>query len=535
MQAIGVDGSTVAVIDEACTRCGSCLPACPHDAVLVRGDLAAAVDLAAAGATLILSVEAEVHFFPLAPAQVVNACYRAGFGSVYRGVVGDELVAEAYNRLWQSNQPGTVIRSTCPVVVDTVRRIYPELVPYLAPVQTPVQAEAGYIRSKHGEGVEIVYAGVCVTEGGETVDASITIDELAELFRLRGIDPADEAPYFTRIPEERRRHVSMAGGMPLPLLEAEKHASPRFRKVRGLGQLPAIARAVVADEMDLGFIDLLPCEGCLDHPLAGPRDGLFQRRRIQETQEPPRSSTPVLDPEVVVDIEASFGPMPSEQVAEDEVEEVLRAIGFAPGGRPWDCGACGFGTCRSFAAALTRGRATYRQCPPYQERRAVKARQDATVDDLTGLATYRVLRDQVRLEIARARRSGVGFAVLFLDLDGFGEVNEVYGEEAGNRVLKMVADVLRRTVRSSDLAARFGRDEFVVLLAGSDTTGARRVGEQVRRSVEMAGRELGYAEGAITVSAGAAGYDENEDEPQVLDRADKALYRAKTGGGNRVA
>src|SRR5206468_353568 len=100
------------------------------------------------------------------------------------------------------------------------------------------------------------------------------------------------AEYFTRVPEERRRHLSMAGGLPLEVLLEETQASRRFRKVRGLSGLGAIARAVAVDRLDVGFVDILPCEGCLDHPLLGPRDELFRRRQIVGATEPGRSPTP---------------------------------------------------------------------------------------------------------------------------------------------------------------------------------------------------------------------------------------------------
>src|SRR5207302_1987124 len=203
--AVAVDGQQVHIVDEACTRCGRCLPACPHDAIVAHGDLGRALELAKGGrATLILSVESAAYFYPDTPEQVVNACYAAGFHTVHRGVLGDELVAQEYLQLWSEDGWGTMIRSTCPVV---------------------------------------------------------------------GIP--EQPLHFDRLPEERRRHLSTAGGLPLEVLMEETHASQRFRKVRGMGQLEAIARAVAVDHIDLGFVDILPCEGCLDHPLLGPRDQLF--------------------------------------------------------------------------------------------------------------------------------------------------------------------------------------------------------------------------------------------------------------------
>ncbi|MGH7538599.1 MAG: [Fe-Fe] hydrogenase large subunit C-terminal domain-containing protein, partial [Gemmatimonadales bacterium] len=246
--AVAVEAERVWIIDEACTRCGVCVPACPHEAIRASGDLEAALRLAGeVGTALILSAESAAYFFPATPEQVVNACYAAGFQVVQRGVVGDELVAEEYLRLWSDPDWGTMIRSTCPVIVNMVRERYPELVPYLAPVATPVAAEARYLRETYGAATPVVYAGVCLSDGVGDVDAVITFDELAQLFQRREVRVERQAPYFTRIPEERRRHFSTAGGLPLEVLLEERQASRRFRKVRGLASLESIAHAVAVD------------------------------------------------------------------------------------------------------------------------------------------------------------------------------------------------------------------------------------------------------------------------------------------------
>lgn len=536
-EAISVNGSDVQVVDEACIQCGACVPACPHDAVEVMGDLGKALELSARGdAVLLLSVESEVYFHPRRPEQLVNACYRAGFRIVHRGVIGDELVAAEYQRLWQEGGWGTMIRSTCPVIVSTVRHEYPDLVPYLAPVQNPVAAEVSYIRERYGQDTRIVYAGVCLADGGQAVDAVITLQELEQLFGARGVDVAAQPAYFTRIPEERRRHVSVAGGLPQPVLVEEPQASRRFRKVRrDLGQLDSMARAV-RDGLELGFVDILPCEGCLDHPLMGPKDELYARRNQLAGCEPPRSASPILDPAVKVDVRQTFEPARNGHPASTvEIDGVIDRIGRAPEGRPWDCGACGYSTCARFAQAFLRGRASYRQCPPYQEFRALKAQEEAAVDELTGLATYRVLRDRLKNEISRSGRTGEQFAVLFADLDRFKDVNDHYGHEAGNRVLRAVSEVMRTVVRSTDIAARYGGDEFVVVLIGTNIDGARRVGEEIRRAVEVAGREQGFPDGAVTVSVGATEYEpQSRSDSDVLEAADRALYKAKAAGGNLV-
>ena len=120
--AVAVEGAQVRIVDEACVRCGLCVPACPHDAIEVTGDVPRTLELALSGrAALILSVECAVYFYPSTPEQVVNACYAVGFRMVHRGVLGDELVAREYLSLWADEGWGTLIRSTCPVIVETAR------------------------------------------------------------------------------------------------------------------------------------------------------------------------------------------------------------------------------------------------------------------------------------------------------------------------------------------------------------------------------------------------------------------------------
>ena len=161
----------------------------------------------------------------------------------------------------------------------------------------------------------------------------------------------------------------------------------------------------------------------------------------------------------------------------------------------------------------------------------------AATDELTGLSTYRVLKDRLAQEIWRSQRNGEPFGVLFLDLDRFKLVNDIHGHAAGNKLLQAVGREISKVVRKTDVAARFGGDEFVLVLVGTDISGIRHVGELVRERVERVGRSLGYTEEAVTASIGVATFSPQEDvDPQeALDRADRAVYVAKGKGGNYVA
>ena len=532
-----VEHGVVSIMDDACIRCGHCLPACPHDAIAAMGTLQQALALAGRRDTvLILGTEAPAHFYPASAEQVINACYEAGFPLVSRGVIGDELVAEEYLRMWAEEGWGTMIRSTDPVVVGAIGMDFPELIPYLAPIVTPPVAEARYLRRLAASDLRVVYAGPWPVNAVDGLDATLTFEELEQLFRLRGVDLMSQPSVFSRVPMERRRHLSLAGGFPGAWLAHGGPGVPRLHRIRGLQGLKALSRAVVTDRLELGFVDLLSCEGGLDHPVLGPRELLLWRRTLVQTSEPPRSRDPVVDPTVKASVGATFRfrtqvPRPDHDV----VKGILEQIGTEPSGKPWDCGACGFGTCAAFAQAVAMGRSSLRQCPPYLTRWAEESQRAAATDLLTGLATFRVLRDRLGQEQERSKRSGDRFAALFLDLDRLKDVNDRHGHEAGNDVLRAVAAEVRSAIRATDLAARYGGDEFVVILTRTDLPGATRVAEALRAGVERVGQRLGYGHGTVTVSIGIAEYDPAQPPSgDLLVDADRALYRAKAAGRNKV-
>lgn len=536
--ALPPEARVVEIVEENCVRCGECIPSCPHDAIAATGAVDHALAIAEAGTgALILAPEAVAHFHPATPEQLVNACYEAGFRLVSRGIIGDELVAQQYLRLWEDADWGTLIRSTDPVAVAAVTSHYPELVPFLAPVTYPCAAEARFLRRLHGDALPVVYAGVSSPGDVPELDAVLTFTDLEQLFALREVRPETLPRTYSRVPPEMRRHMSVAGGLPLEMVVSGSSQGRRLLTIRGLESLPALARAVGHDRIDLGFVDFLSHPGALAHPAAGPKQELYRRRMLVQQYEPPRSRTPVIpdQPDVEVGAAFAFGKR-REQAEPAAVLAILEAIGTGPNGKPWDCRACGYPSCHRFAQAAALGRASLRQCVPWLAKRADDASRDASTDALTGLASYRSLQSRLAHEIERSKRSGDSFAVLFLDLDRLKELNDRYGHERGNGVLRMVSDEIRRTIRTTDLAARYGGDEFVVLLTRTDRAGALRVADAVRERVEQAGRRLGFLSGQITVSIGVAEYDPAApgDGP-LLEQADRALYLAKSAGRNTVA
>jgi diguanylate cyclase (GGDEF)-like protein len=193
---------------------------------------------------------------------------------------------------------------------------------------------------------------------------------------------------------------------------------------------------------------------------------------------------------------------------------------------------------------LTRGRVTERDPDTGRAVRMVGTNVDitdrkrmeealhsvASTDALTGLANRVALSDRIRLAIARSRRNATAFALLYLDIDRFKQVNDSLGHSAGDKLLVQFAMRLRACVRASDSVARLGGDEFVVLLDDlKDRDAALRIAEKIlqetRAPVRIDARQVG-----ITTSIGIAYYTGEESGEELLARADTALYEAKRSG-----
>jgi diguanylate cyclase (GGDEF)-like protein len=163
-------------------------------------------------------------------------------------------------------------------------------------------------------------------------------------------------------------------------------------------------------------------------------------------------------------------------------------------------------------------------------------REQAIHDPLTGLCNRRYLEENLVRELYRAERGHSPLCVVMLDLDHFKPFNDTFGHDAGDSLLRQLGQMLRENLRKSDIACRYGGDEFVLVLPDSSLANAERRAEQICTLVkELKIRHSDPPLDAITTSVGVAGgleHDFTADE--LLQAADHAMYAAKQAGGNRV-
>ncbi|MEW5946898.1 MAG: diguanylate cyclase [bacterium] len=165
-----------------------------------------------------------------------------------------------------------------------------------------------------------------------------------------------------------------------------------------------------------------------------------------------------------------------------------------------------------------------------------KIKRFAIVDGLTGLYNHRYFQEQLDKEYSRAQRYSLSLSLLMLDIDNFKRVNDGYGHQHGDTVLKGLSAIIRRSVRDIDIAARYGGEEFVVILPETRKENARFVAERIRAKTEDQHYDLGGERVKVPVSIGISGYpDDNvSGRLDLIAKADHALYQAKRTGRNRV-
>jgi diguanylate cyclase (GGDEF)-like protein len=163
--------------------------------------------------------------------------------------------------------------------------------------------------------------------------------------------------------------------------------------------------------------------------------------------------------------------------------------------------------------------------------------QSAVTDAVTDTYNRRYFESALEIEFRRCRRYSLQLSLLILDLDFFKSVNDIYGHLVGDLVLKQAGLCIRRAVRESDLACRFGGDEFAVILPETDRLGAHAVAERIRRRVKgtFSSKPIEDKLVSMTVSGGLASYPDDGVEPAVLiEKADQALYLSKSTGKDSV-
>ncbi|MGD9385098.1 MAG: GGDEF domain-containing protein [Thioalkalispiraceae bacterium] len=161
--------------------------------------------------------------------------------------------------------------------------------------------------------------------------------------------------------------------------------------------------------------------------------------------------------------------------------------------------------------------------------------QQAFKDYLTGIPNRNAYEVRLAEEVARCKRYNGELCMVVWDVDNFKHINDNYGHAAGDRVLKVIAETLGTSIRETDFLARFGGEEFILLLPGTSMDAAYQVAEKLRTTIESTPFHFRDSGVLVTISGGISQFLEEDSANTLFERADKALYQAKANGRNRVA
>ena len=566
VKAIRIINGVSEVVQEKCVACGLCVTECSRGGHVVRDDTPRVRELLRSRRPVIALLASEfiAALHPMTVGQIERALEMLGFWAIETTLLGEEIVAEAYEQLHTRGDVLLSVRSTCPVAVDFVRKYYPALVPALAPIVPPYIAQARLIRDVYGADAAIVYVSPCFARKDEYRDpefegvVDVVIDFL-ELKRLMDTAHTEDAPHPPGPPAVRPgvlKEISLTDGFPRHTLVSRDLTDADVHVVRGLEEFDRLLRALMAGEVGPTIIDALNCEGCIDGPAVNPGISVFAKRTIESTarQHPgvthvsTRAMLGVLPSVATV---RSFVPAPVvvRTPTDAEIDDVL-AAGRLARETALDCGSCGWSTCVEHAAAIFNAESTWDLCLPLQrqiyeeQRRALAEHREAlaeaqTLDPGTGLWNRRAFSDRLEVEFARHARYGSPVTVALIDLDVFRRVNDRAGRDGGDAVLAQIAQRLTASLRATDFPSRWVGDRFAVILPGIGKTAGFAVAEKLRGvigDVPYAIESGGYTgDVSVTASLGvAAASPVVSDMHALLEAADAALLEATSAGGNRV-
>ncbi|MBN2248622.1 MAG: diguanylate cyclase [Coriobacteriia bacterium] len=505
----------------------------------------------------LLASEFIAALYPMTVSQVERSLEALGFSSVETTLLGEELVASAYEQLHARSESAMSIRSTCPVAVDFIRKYHPAFVPALAPLVPPYIAQARLIRSLYPPDVAVVYVSPCYArkdefrdpEFGGAVDVVIDFTELKCMI-TEGHSLAPGGSVATPPPSRPSvlKEISLTDGFPRQTLVSRDLTDCTVSAVRGLEDLDRLLTAIAAGETAPQVIDMLNCEGCIDGPAVNPGLSLFAKRNVESAARRAPGTTRVSTRAMLgilplVDLVRSFNatPVVAPRLDAATIDATLAEGELTRETAP-DCGACGWSTCVEHAEAVHNAESAWELCLPLQRRRLAEHRtqleESQTLDQLTGVWNRRVFGDRLAIELARVVRYKTQLCLALLDLDGFGQVNSVLGRRTGDHVLVEIARRLDSSLRATDVLGRWTGDRFAVALPGITKTEAFVVAEKLRDAVRAGltvSTEGGYTqEVTVTASIGVASATATADALELFEAADGALLEAVQDGGDTV-
>lgn len=374
VKAIRFSGNQAHIISDECILCGQCFVVCPQNAKCITSEIENAKVLIQSGDPVYVS---------LAPSFISNytgigingmrtAIKKLGFADVEETAIGATIVKNEYERMLREDQRDVVISSCCHTVNLLIQKYFPQLLPYLANVLSPMQAHAREIK-KNCPNAKVVFVGPCLSKKHEAwlydgyVDAVLTYEELTSWLSDEHIRIE---PEMDDIEKSRARLFPTTGGILKTM--AERLPDYDYLALDGVENCISALKEIESGKIHNCFIEMSACVGsCIDGPIMEKFKHTNLKSLIAVNEYAGKEDFEVSQPEVA-DIKKTFAPIDanSKTFSEQEITQILREMGKTKPEDELNCGSCGYNTCREKAVAVLQGKAEISMCLPYLKDKA---------------------------------------------------------------------------------------------------------------------------------------------------------------------
>lgn len=375
------------IIEKECILCGHCFLECPQNAKSIQSDVEKVKEYIKKGEKVYVSLAPSyVGIFKGANiAKMSAALKKLGFAHVEETAIGAAQVSLQYAELLQKHEMKNIITTSCPTSVLLVERHYPELIPYLAPVVSPMMAHCRMMKQVYGPRIKVVFIGPCISKKFECADVAINdgslnnvlmFEELRDWFLQEGIRVEDMDVDAREMRAAMHRLYPIPGGI-IRTIGRDARQNYKNIAVDGIENCIEALKSLRDEELSGFFIEMSACPGsCLGGPGMKSCDVSYMAAKDAVIK---NAASRVADASAVPlteNAKAAFHkrfidrsvkrPMPTEE----QIQAILNQTGKTTPDKHLNCGSCGYSTCRDKAIAVFQGKADVKMCMPYMREKA---------------------------------------------------------------------------------------------------------------------------------------------------------------------